>query len=109
MIEHDYTMKKIRIQQIWDDIFAMNPELKDNRYAKFSYREFREAEDQDERASHISSGMMRVPVGLSVSKVHKVERTQEANSSKIGEGDIWAIFHKVPQIFILKRWKNDKV
>ncbi len=103
MIEHDYTMRKIKIQQIWDDIFALNPELKDNRYAKFSYREFREAEDQDERAPPISSGMMRVPVGLSVSKVHRVEKTKEANSSRIGEGEIWAIFHKVPQIFILKR------
>ena len=45
MIEHDYSMRKIRIQQIWDDIFALNPSLRENQYAKFSYREFREAED----------------------------------------------------------------
>ena len=103
MIEHDYSMKKIRIQQIWDDIFALDPSLKDNRYAKFSYREFREAEDQDERAPPVSAGMMRLPVGVSITRIHKVEREQEANSSKIGEGEIWAIFHKVPQIFILQR------
>ena len=103
MIEHDYSMRKIEIQQIWDDIFALNPSLKENAYAKFSYREFREAEDQDERAPPISSGMMRVPVGLSVSKVQRIERKLEGNSSNIGEGEIWAIFHKVPQIFILKR------
>ena len=103
MIEHDYSMRKIRIQQIWDDIFALNPSLRDNQYAKFSYREFREAEDQDERAPPISEGMMRMPVGLSVSEVHRVERTKEANSTKIREEEIWAIFHKVPQIFILKR------
>ena len=103
MIEHDYSMRKIQIQQIWDEIFALNPSLKENAYAKFSYREFREAEDQDERAPPVSAGMMRLPVGVSISRVHKVERTQEANSSKIGEGEIWSIFHKVPQIFVLKR------
>ena len=103
MIEHDYSMRKIRIQQIWDDIFALDPSLKDNRYAKFSYREFREAEDQDERAPPVSAEMMRPPVGFSISKVHKVEREQTPNSSKIGEGEIWAIYHKVPQIFILQR------
>ena len=107
MIEHDYSMRKIRIQQIWDDIFALNPSLRENQYARFSYREFREAEDQDERAPPISEGMMRIPVGLSVTRVHKVERSRKANSSNIGEEEIWAIFHKVPQIFILQRWKND--
>ena len=39
MIEHDYSMKKIKLQQIWDDIFTLDPELKSNPYARFSYRE----------------------------------------------------------------------
>ena len=103
MIEHDYSMKKIRIQQIWDEVFALNPSLKENQYAKFSYREFREAEDQDERAPPVSAGMMRPPVGFSVSRVHKVERKQTPNASRIGEGEIWSIYHRVPQIFVLKR------
>lgn len=103
MIEHDYSMKKIRIQQIWDEVFALNPSLKENQYAKFSYREFREAEDQDERAPPVSAGMMRLPVGFSISRVHKVEREQTPNASRIGEGEIWSIYHRVPQIFVLKR------
>ena len=103
MIDHDYSMKKIRVQEIWDDIFALNPSLRDNKYAKFSYREFREAEDQDERAPPISAGMMRPPLGVTISRVQRVESSREANSSRIGEDEIWSIFHRVPQIFILKR------
>ena len=103
MIDHDYSLKKIRIPQIWDEIFALNPSLRDNEYAKFSYREFREAEDQDERAPSVTVEMMRPPLGVSISHVHRVERSGEANFSRIGEDEMWSIFHKVPQIFVLKR------
>ena len=107
MIEHDYSMKKIKLQQIWDDIFTLDPELKSNPYARFSYREFREAEDQDERAPPISVGMMRNPVGLVISKVTRTIGSKKGNFTRLNETDVWAIFHKVPQIFILMRRQND--
>ena len=103
MIEHDYSMKKIDVQQIWDDIFALNPGLRDNPYARFAYREFREAEDQDERVPAISAGMMRHPVGVIVSNVKAEKEPGHANFTRIGEQEIWAMFHRIPQIFILKR------
>ena len=67
-IPHDYSVSDWTVENVFRDYLFINPRIKDNSYFMHLYRNFREAEDSDERVPAANQAMMRMPVNYESAK-----------------------------------------